>query len=110
MPRKDPLSEPIAVTQFVTEVGSRIRLMRLARGLTQADLAERAEISRLTLMAIEAGALSSRFADIARLLWALDDQSLQVAMANAAQDEAYQDAIRSHLPRFKRRGSKEGAE
>jgi transcriptional regulator with XRE-family HTH domain len=109
MPRKDPLSEPIAVTQFVTEVGSRIRLMRLARGLTQADLAERAEISRLTLMAIEAGVLSSRFADIARLLWALDDQSLQ-AMAHAAQDEVYQDAIRSHLPRFKRRSSKAGAE
>jgi hypothetical protein len=58
---------------------------------------------------IEGGALSSRFADVARLMWVLDDQSLQVAMAQAAQDEAYQDAIRSHLPRFKRRGSKVGA-
>ena len=44
MPRKDPLSEPLEVTQFVTEVGQRIRLMRRARGLTQADLAVRAEV------------------------------------------------------------------
>ncbi len=104
MPRRNPAAEPIEVTEFVTEVGTRIRLLRLARGLTQADLAERADMSRLTLMSIEAGALSSRFSDIARLLWALDDVSLQTALAEAAKDPAYQDAVRAHLPRFKRRG------
>lgn len=103
MRRRDPSSEPYEVTQFVAETGARIRLMRVARGLTQAELAERANVSRLTLMSIEAGALSSRFADVARLLWALDDQSLQAAMATAAQDPAYQEAVRDKLPRFTRR-------
>lgn len=106
MRARDPLSEPFELTQFVAEVGTRIRVQRLARGLSQADLAERADISRQTLMAIEAGALSTRFADVARVLWALDDVSLQRALASAAEDEAYQDAVRSRLPRFKRRAKK----
>lgn len=99
MRRRDPAIEPYEVTQFVAEVGARVRLMRLARGLTQVELAERADISRLTLMSIEAGALSSRFVDVARLLWALDDVSLQAALATAAQDSAFQEAARSNLPR-----------
>jgi len=103
MTRRDPCSEPYEVTQFVEEVGTRIRLMRAARGITQSDLAARADISRPTLSAIEAGALSSRFADIARLLWALDDVSLQTALASAAQDPAYQEAARAHIPLATRR-------
>ncbi|WP_293503791.1 helix-turn-helix transcriptional regulator [Roseateles sp.] len=103
MRRRDPTSEPLEVTQFVGDVGVRIRVMRLARGLTQKDLAERADISRLTLMAIEAGSFGSRFADVARLLWVLDDVSLQASLATAAQDPAYQDAVRGNLPRFKSR-------
>ncbi len=107
MTRRDPATEPYEVLQFVTEVGTRVRLMRLARGLTQAELAERAEISRLTVMSIEGGALSSRFVDVARLLWALDDVSLQTAMATAAQDPAFQEAARRNLPRFSSRRKKD---
>jgi transcriptional regulator with XRE-family HTH domain len=103
MARKDPASEPYEVTQFVGEVGTRIRLMRAARSMTQADLAARADISRPTLSAIESGALSSRFADVARLLWALDDSGLQSALASAAQDPVYQEAARAHLPGATRR-------
>lgn len=106
MKRRDPAAEPDEVTQFVAEVGVRVRLMRLARGLTQAELAERADMSRLTLMAIEGGALSSRFVDVARLLWALDDVSLQTALAAAAEDPAFQEAARRHLPRFSSRRKK----
>ncbi len=97
MARKNSLSEPLEVTQFLTAVGLRVRLMRRARRLTQADLALRADLSRQTVMAVEAGALSTRFADIARLLWALDDQSLQEVLASAAQDPAYQEAARQQL-------------
>jgi transcriptional regulator with XRE-family HTH domain len=103
MARRNSSSEPYEVTQFVGEVGTRIRLMRVARGMTQADLAGRADISRPTLGAIEAGALSSRFADVARLLWALDDTGLQAALASAAQDPVYQEAARAHLPGANRR-------
>lgn len=101
------MSEPVDVTQFVAEVGLRLRLMRLARGISQADLAARADLSRQTLMAIEAGALSTRFADVARLLWVLDDVGLQTALASAAQDSVYQEAVRTSLPRSKRRGRSE---
>lgn len=106
MRSRDPSSEPYEVTQFVAEVGMRVRVMRLSRGLTQAELAERADIGRQTLMAIEAGALTSRFADVARLLWALDDLSLQSALATAAQDLAYQEAARTGLSRIGSRRKK----
>lgn len=100
MKSRDPAAEPYEVTQFVAEVGLRVRVMRLARGLTQAELAERVEMSRQTVMAIEAGALSSRLVDLARCLWALDDTSLQSALASAAQDPAYQEAARNKLSRI----------
>ena len=91
------MAEPLEVTQFVTAVGLRVRLMRRARQLTQADLALRAEVSRQTVIAVEAGVLSTRFADIARLLWALDDQSLQEVLSSAEQDPAYLEAARDHV-------------
>ena len=60
MSRRDPLAEPLEVTQFVAEVGTRIRLMRLARGVSQADLAARSDISRQTLIGAGRRAGSSR--------------------------------------------------
>lgn len=98
-----PESEPLEVTHFVGEVGSRIRLMRLARRISQAELAERAELSRATLCEIEKGSLRTRFSDIARLLWALDDSGLQHALASAAEDPVYQEAARASLPKTARR-------
>jgi transcriptional regulator with XRE-family HTH domain len=98
-----PESEPLEVTRFVSEVGSRIRLMRLARRISQAELAERAELSRATLYEIEKGSLRTRFSDIARLLWALDDSALQHALASAAEDPVYQEAARASLPKTARK-------
>jgi transcriptional regulator with XRE-family HTH domain len=98
-----PESEPLEVTQFVGDVGARIRLMRLARRLSQAELAERAEISRATLYEIERGSLRTRFSDVARLLWALDDAALQHALASAAEDPVYQEAARANMPRTARK-------
>lgn len=98
-----PDSEPIEVTQFIGEVGERIRLMRLARRLTQSELAARAELSRATLYEIEKGSLRTRFSDVARLLWALDDSGLQRALASAAEDPVYQEAARRSLPKTARR-------
>jgi transcriptional regulator with XRE-family HTH domain len=98
-----PDSEPLEVTQFVGEVGSRIRLMRLARRLSQTELAQRAELSRATLYEIEKGSLRTRFSDIARLLWALDDAGLQRTLATAAEDPVYQEAARNSLPKTARR-------
>jgi transcriptional regulator with XRE-family HTH domain len=87
----------------VGEVGSRIRLMRLARRLSQTELAQRAELSRATLYEIEKGSLRTRFSDIARLLWALDDAGLQRTLATAAEDPVYQEAARNSLPKTARR-------
>ena len=96
--KRDPLIEPVEVTQFVGDVGARIRLMRQARGLTQAELAARADLSRHTVMAIEIGSLRTRFADMARLFWALDDTVLQTALADASIDAVYQEAARAKFP------------
>jgi transcriptional regulator with XRE-family HTH domain len=98
-----PESEPLEVTQFVSEVGQRIRLMRLARKLSQTELAELAELSRATVYEIERGSLRTRFSDIARLLWALDDSALQRSLASAAEDPVYQEAARTNMPKTARR-------
>ena len=106
--KRDPLAEPVEVTWFVSEVGARIRLMRQARGLTQTELAARADLSRHTVMAIEIGSLRTRFADVARLFWALDDVVLQTILADASIDAVYQEAARAKFPPSKaRRGSSE---
>ncbi len=101
--KRVPESEPIEVTQFVGEVGSRIRLMRLARRLSQTELAVRAELSRATVYEIEKGSLRTRFSDVARLLWALDDSGLQRSLASASEDPVYQEAARQSFPKTSRR-------
>lgn len=103
---RDPESEPIEVSNFVAEVGQRVKLMRLARNITQADMAERADMSRTTLNAIESGALSTRFSDVARVLWVLDDLSLQKVMSVAEADETYREAAQAALRKSARHGGR----
>lgn len=88
-------SDPLAVIQFTQAVGERIRAIRIARGLLQVDMAKRAIMSVDTLRRIEVGHPSVRFADVARALWALDDQSLMTALATAYDDELMESAKKS---------------
>lgn len=85
-------SEPLAVVQFMHSFGDRVRKARIARGILQVDLAERAFVSVETLRRIEKGGLSARLVDAVRIMWALDDQALMSALAFAHDDEL----IRAH--------------
>ena len=90
-------ADPLAVIQFTQAIGDRIRTIRIARGLLQTDMAQRALMSVDTLRRIEVGHTSVRFADVARALWALDDQSLMTALATLFDDELM-DSAKKSLP------------
>lgn len=97
-------SEPLAVLHFTQSVGDRIRAIRIARGFLQIDMAHRALMSVDTLRRIETGHPSVRFADVARALWALDEQSLMTALKALHDDELIESAknvlpIRVRVPK-----------
>lgn len=62
---------PAAVTQAVAEVGRNISTARLRRRWRQQDLAEKAGITRATLIAIEQGKLGTGIGAYVAVLWAL---------------------------------------
>ena len=60
------------VQVIMSELGQQIRLLRKRRGLTQADLAERAGMARSKLVLLEQGRGSVAFEAYARVAAALD--------------------------------------
>ena len=72
------------------EVGGRIRTLRLARGLTQVDLAETLEITQSNLSAIERGARGltvHQVVKLARALRSTTDEILSPAKTTAKGDQ-----------------------
>jgi transcriptional regulator with XRE-family HTH domain len=59
----------LPVTDFIYAVGDRLKAMRLARNITQSDMAVRAMISRTTLSAIEAGKTTTRLVDVVTCIY-----------------------------------------
>ena len=69
---------PAQVTERIREVGDRIRLARIRRGLSIAELAAKAGINRNTLNALELGKPGVALGAYVTVLWALGlDQTLQ---------------------------------
>ncbi len=62
---------PDAVADSVAQVGRQIAVARLRRGWRQKDLAEKAGITRATLVGIEQGKLGTGFGAYVAVLWAL---------------------------------------
>lgn len=62
---------PEAITESVAQVGRQIAVARLRRGWRQKDLAEKAGITRATLVGIEQGKLGTGFGAYVAVLWAL---------------------------------------
>lgn len=62
---------PATVTESVAQVGRQIAVARLRRGWRQKDLAEKAGITRATLVGIEQGKLGTGFGAYVAVLWAL---------------------------------------
>ncbi|MEN5043043.1 MULTISPECIES: helix-turn-helix transcriptional regulator [Pseudomonas] len=59
-------------TLLISRLGTQIRERRLSRGLTQAQLAELASLTRHKVIAVEKGTLSVGIVAYARVLGALD--------------------------------------
>ena len=64
-------ASPAAVEQAVVQVGENIAIARLRRRWRQQDLAEKAGITRATLVAIERGKLGTGIGAYVAVLWAL---------------------------------------
>ena len=70
---------------LLVEVGENIRLARLRRKLSAARIAERADISRTTLLAIERGAPSVSMGTYLQVLFTL---GLEKSILHLANDDA----------------------
>jgi transcriptional regulator with XRE-family HTH domain len=70
MPRVSPPTHPRHARQLAA-LGERLRAARLRRKITQAVLAERVGVSRITLRKLEAGDPTASLATVIRVLQAL---------------------------------------
>ena len=69
---------PLQATEHVVQLGQRIRLARIRRGWSVADLASKAGINRNTLTALELGKPGTAIGVCVTVLWALGlDKSLE---------------------------------
>ncbi|EUB86784.1 helix-turn-helix transcriptional regulator [Pseudomonas sp. GM30] len=74
-------------TLVISRLGSQIREKRLSRGLTQAQLAELASLTRHKVIAVEKGTLSVGIIAYARVLGALDCELAVVPAAMPTLEE-----------------------
>jgi transcriptional regulator with XRE-family HTH domain len=70
------------VTEQVTQFGQRIRIARIRRGWSVADLAEKAGINRNTLTALELGKMGTAVGVCFAVLWALGLEQTLDSVAN----------------------------
>ena len=73
---------PQPVQMRTSELGHRVRRARLRRGITSAELAAKAGISRNTLAALEAGKPGVSLATFTTVLWALGLDGTLDSVAN----------------------------
>jgi transcriptional regulator with XRE-family HTH domain len=99
---------PIEPSEWIAQLGQRIRIARLRRGWSVADLASKAGINRNTLTALEMGKPGTAVGVCFTVLWALGlDKSLE-AVADPDTDlhgkalEASQRPKRAGKPRKER--------
>lgn len=78
---------PEAVRDAVARVGRQIAVARLRRRWRQKDLAEKAGITRATLVGIEQGRLGTGFGAYVAVLWALGLED-SVALLAAPENDA----------------------
>ena len=73
---------PLQATERVAQLGQRIRVARIRRGWSVADLASKAGINRNTLTALELGKSGTAVGVCITVLWALGlDKSLDAVAA-----------------------------
>ena len=78
---------PLEVTSAVQRLGENVRLARIRRGLSQAELAQACGITRKTLYTLETGASGATVATAFTVLWKLGLLNTAVALADPEADE-----------------------
>lgn len=88
MPKRNIRSSkaPSAVVDLAKRLGANIALARRRRCLRQQDLAQKAGISRLTLMKVERGELGTGVGAYLAVLWALGLERTVETVANSETD------------------------
>ena len=63
---------PYEVNDAANLIAGKVRIARIARGWTQADLALRSDLSTRTITNIESGAIAVQLGFVLKVLWCLD--------------------------------------
>jgi transcriptional regulator with XRE-family HTH domain len=63
---------PYEVNDAADLIAGKVRIARIARGWTQADLALRSDLSTRTITNIESGAIAVQLGFVLKVLWCLD--------------------------------------
>lgn len=77
---------PAQVLEQIAQLGRRIRLARIRRSLSVADLAEKAGINRNTLNALELGKPGASIGVVATVLWSLGLDKTLDTLADSEMD------------------------
>lgn len=106
--RKITLSSapPAAVEQSVQQLGRNIAVARLRRGWRQQDLAQKAGITRATLVGIEKGKLGTGIGAYVAVLWALGLHDGVAQLASPEQDAEGLTLEAARLPARARRSAR----
>lgn len=92
-------SHSAEVTQRLKQLGRRIRVARKRRGLSIAELADKAGVNRNTLNALELGKAGTALAVFITVLWALGLEKTLDAAADPEADQHGKALEASRLPK-----------
>ncbi len=90
--------------QYLSELGARLRILRLARNDTMAVFAQRLEVGEGTLRAMEHGTATVQIGAWVKALWVLDH--LEDLRGVLAQKESLLERARAPRPRSRQRASR----
>jgi len=89
---------PLEVSDALKRLGANVRLARIRRQMTQAELARACQMTAKTLHELEAGAPGIAIAKVLSALWALGLLADAVALANPEHDEHGKTLERARSP------------
>jgi len=90
--------------QYLSELGARLKILRLARNDTMAVFAQRLQVSEGTLRAMEHGTATVQIGAWVKALWVLDH--LEDLSGVLAQKESLLERARAPRPRSRQRASR----
>jgi DNA-binding XRE family transcriptional regulator len=81
------VAPPFEISESLRALGDNIRVARVRRSLTQAELAQKCLVSRQTIAALEQGAQGTSVGTLFSVLWSLGLLSTAKGIADPTTDE-----------------------